>query len=280
MPPPPHAERPPVDLRALEAALRGAGRIALAGFRRVAPEIKDDGSVVTQADRDAEDHLRAALEALLPGVPFLGEESPPPPGDDGWLWAVDPIDGTQGYATGFSYFCNVIGLMLGGRPVLGAVLLPALGPAGDLYLGGQGVPASRNGVPIEVVRPDSKVAPAFFAPSDVHRRKGFRFPGKIRCVASTAAHVTLVADGGAVGALVTWAYLWDVAGPLAILEAAGGAACHDDGSPLDLAALRGGEPLPRPALAGPAWALDSLRASLGDVTRGAPAQAAEDDADR
>ncbi len=257
----------PFSALALESLLRKAGRIALDGFRRVAPEQKEDGSVVTQADRDVEECLREGLDHLLPGVPVLGEETASEVPPDGWLWVVDPIDGTLGYASGFAYFCVTVGLMRDGIPHLGAVYLPALGPQGDLYLGGESLPPTRNGLPIATVATDAKVAPAFFVPSDIHHRPGFRFPGKVRCLASTASHLALVADGSAIGALITHAWLWDIAGPLALLTAAGGTFCHTDGSAVDLASLRIARPLDQPLLAAPRWALDSLRESLGDTRR-------------
>ncbi|NQX35369.1 inositol monophosphatase family protein [Herbiconiux sp. VKM Ac-2851] len=55
--------------------------------------------VVTFADRESEDLIRARLAAARPDDGFLGEESAgePTPGTSGVVWVVDPIDGTVNY---------------------------------------------------------------------------------------------------------------------------------------------------------------------------------------
>jgi len=65
---------------------------------------------ITEADMAAEDFLKKELELLLPGSAFIGEESwngkyPEPP-----VWIVDPLDGTNNYASGIPFFCVSIAL--------------------------------------------------------------------------------------------------------------------------------------------------------------------------
>jgi myo-inositol-1(or 4)-monophosphatase len=53
--------------------------------------------VVTFADRESEDFIRARLAELRPGDGFLGEESDATATTTGITWVVDPIDGTVNY---------------------------------------------------------------------------------------------------------------------------------------------------------------------------------------
>lgn len=56
--------------------------------------------IVTEADREVEDLIRARLRSARPKDGFLGEESDADAGETGITWVVDPIDGTVNYAYG------------------------------------------------------------------------------------------------------------------------------------------------------------------------------------
>src|SRR5262245_26097365 len=79
---------------ALELA-RVAEAEILPRFRQVSFSLKADGSEVTEADREGERALRAAIGTRFPGHAVLGEElgaSGPP--DARRRWVLDPVDGT------------------------------------------------------------------------------------------------------------------------------------------------------------------------------------------
>ena len=64
--------------------------------------------IVTEADREVEDLIRARLAAERPVDGFLGEESDAERGTSGTTWVVDPIDGTVNYAYGIpSYAVSI-----------------------------------------------------------------------------------------------------------------------------------------------------------------------------
>lgn len=73
---------------------------------RVAVDAKSDASPVTIADREAEAAMRALLESRVPDHAVFGEEagfvagSGGGDGSSGYLWVVDPIDGTKSFITG------------------------------------------------------------------------------------------------------------------------------------------------------------------------------------
>jgi len=107
---------------------RSAGRITLEYFRRedLQVERKGDDSPVTVADRQAEDHLRRRIGEVFPDDAVLGEEFPDKPGDSGYRWILDPIDGTKSFIHGVPLYGTLIGVEHEGKPVLGVILIPAL----------------------------------------------------------------------------------------------------------------------------------------------------------
>ncbi|MFD3544016.1 histidinol-phosphatase [Streptomyces sp. NPDC058655] len=94
-------------------------------------ETKPDMTPVSEADKAAEEIIRAGIAAARPDDAVLGEEY----GLDGSgprRWVVDPIDGTKNYVRGVPVWATLISLMTEGadgvfRPVVGVVSAPALG---------------------------------------------------------------------------------------------------------------------------------------------------------
>ena len=84
-------------------------------------EIEDKGGndPVTVADRDSEAMLREGLDAIIPGLAFVGEEGVH--ADPGMLsglsgdcWIVDPLDGTRNFASGKPPFGILVAMASGG----------------------------------------------------------------------------------------------------------------------------------------------------------------------
>jgi histidinol-phosphatase len=111
---------------AIDAA-HGAGRFALRHFDvGVAVEWKQDQSPVTVADRGAEELLRTTLLGKFPRDGFLGEESGMAPGDSGFRWIIDPIDGTRSFVRGVPLWATLVGLEYKGELIAGVTYIPAL----------------------------------------------------------------------------------------------------------------------------------------------------------
>ncbi len=107
------------------------------GVKGIEIDTKDDGSIVTCADRKAEELISEKLQDILPDIPVVGEES----FSSGvridfsahdFFWLVDPLDGTRAFAAGDSDFTVNIALIHKGEPVLGVVYAPDLG---EMYAG-------------------------------------------------------------------------------------------------------------------------------------------------
>jgi 3'(2'), 5'-bisphosphate nucleotidase len=106
-------------------------------------EVRDkaDASPVTEADLLAEALIVPALSRLTTNVPVISEEAHAQglsPAAGRRFWLVDPLDGTKEFVSRNGEFTVNIALVEAGRPVLGAVLAPAIG---TLYAGTEGAGA-------------------------------------------------------------------------------------------------------------------------------------------
>jgi histidinol-phosphatase len=104
-----------------------ADEITLGRFRAtdLAVETKPDLTPVTEADRAAEEALRARLAAARPSDGVVGEEFGSS-GDTGRRWIIDPIDGTKNYVRGIPGWATLLALEEDGEVVLGVASSPAL----------------------------------------------------------------------------------------------------------------------------------------------------------
>jgi myo-inositol-1(or 4)-monophosphatase len=89
---------------------------------------KADRDLVSDVDIAVERAVRDYLHQATPDIGFLGEEEggPDDPGT-GWIWALDPIDGTSNFAHGIPLCATSLALMRDGSPVLGVIDAPFLG---------------------------------------------------------------------------------------------------------------------------------------------------------
>ena len=117
-------------LVALAAGLAAQAGAAILQVRRSGFDVvrKEDRSVVTAADHAAEAIIVAGLRAAAPDIPVIAEEEVAAghiTAPSAQFWLVDPLDGTREFASGSDEFAVNIGLVRGGRVVLGVVGVPA-----------------------------------------------------------------------------------------------------------------------------------------------------------
>lgn len=89
-------------------------------------ETKPDLTPVTDADRQAEEIVRAQLKRTRPRDSVLGEEMGVT-GTSKRQWVIDPIDGTKNFIRGVPVWATLIALLDNDEPVVGLVSAPALG---------------------------------------------------------------------------------------------------------------------------------------------------------
>ena len=102
------------------------------GSADLAVEMKGDASPVTEADRGAEELMRAMIAKKFPSHGIVGEEFGSERADAEWVWVLDPIDGTKSFITGVPLWGTLIALKYRGEPALGAIHQPV---AGQLMVG-------------------------------------------------------------------------------------------------------------------------------------------------
>jgi myo-inositol-1(or 4)-monophosphatase len=135
---------------ALRDIVNQAGEVAKSSRLRLRRELKPDGSIVTNADRDVEMFLRAELGAFAPGTTCWGEEFGFEPAGSEGLWVVDPVDGTSNFSFGSPLWGISVALVKEGKIPLGCVYLPDLN---EMYIAESGQGAFVNGVRIAPIPP-------------------------------------------------------------------------------------------------------------------------------
>lgn len=116
-------------LAVLQEAALEAGRVIMKHYANgCAVQSKKDSSPVTEADRDAEAIILAALASVVPDIPVVAEEEVAAgrlPSHLGRRFLlVDPLDGTREFLLRNGDFTVNIGLIEDGAPVLGIVYAP------------------------------------------------------------------------------------------------------------------------------------------------------------
>jgi histidinol-phosphatase len=203
--------------------------LTLAGFGgRLAVELKDDRTPVTEIDVAAERAIRAAIAERSPDDGVLGEEGGSTPSVNGRTWVLDPIDGTKLYAEGIPLWTTLIALREDDRVVVGVADAPALGDRYHATLGGG---AWRGPERLHVSGVDS-LADAFVVHSPVEEWLGGAHAARFAGLATSARDTRGLSDAwaqvlvaqGSVDAYVELArcFEWDWAATGLIVEEAGG----------------------------------------------------------
>jgi histidinol phosphatase-like enzyme (inositol monophosphatase family) len=236
-----------LDLDVIGELLDGSGRIALQWFRTelVADDKGGPGGYdpVTIADREIEEYLRAGLTELFPDHEIVGEEFGTSGTPGRYRWLIDPIDGTKAFVTGSPLWGTLLGLLDEGTPTAGWIHQPYLE---ETFVGiaGRGAWLDRRGERRRLHTRQSVgvgeavlycTTPTMFT-DPAEREKFERLASAVRLVryggdcysyAQLAmGHVDLVLDTGL--------QPYDIVGPAAVIEAAGGVVTGAGGAPAAL----------------------------------------------
>ena len=202
-------------------------------------ETKPDLTPVSDADRAAEELLRARLAVERPADGVHGEELGVT-GSGARQWILDPIDGTKNFVRGVPVWATLVALADGDRVVVGVVSAPALGRrwwaarGSGAWVGGALETTRQIGV--SQVR---TLADASLSYSDQVGWDGGpdRFRGLAHRVWRTRAYGDfwshlLVAEGAVDVAVEPDLQPWDIAALVPIVEEAGGRITGTDGRPV------------------------------------------------
>ncbi|MGE3142751.1 MAG: 3'(2'),5'-bisphosphate nucleotidase CysQ [Hyphomonadaceae bacterium] len=220
----------------MESAAREAGALARAAFGgRMKTFTKSDASPVTEIDLAIDTLLKERLCAARPDYGWLSEETADNPARlaQARVFIVDPIDGTRAFIKALPEFCISIGLAENGRAALGCVYNPILD---EMFVGGEGAPATRNGAPIAASKRAALEGARMSGKGDIYASPRWPTPWPAMHFTwrhSIAYRLALIAAGEFDGA-VMFGYKneWDTIAGAAILAAAGGAVTDLSGAPL------------------------------------------------
>ena len=207
---------------------RMGGDHTLTYFRRtVTVERKSDNTVVTAADREAEQLMREEIRKRFPDHGIFGEEFGKVNARSAIQWILDPIDGTLSFIHGAPLYTTLIGILVEGEPKVGIIYAPALD---EFCEAAEGKGALLNGEACSV-RPCSNLSDATFLSTDVTTPAEHDYEKPFReLLDRTAVHRTwgdayghlLVATGRADLMFDPALNLWDAAPLLPVMREAGG----------------------------------------------------------
>ncbi len=232
------------DAEPVLSMLDEACTVALRFFRRVTPEWKAYTSYVTEADHVVQEKVVKWLDATFPADGLIAEEKNlyKSPARGTRYWVIDPIDGTAGFVRGLPVWGIGLALVQEGVALAGFFAAPV---TGERYWALKGRGAFRNGERIQARAPGllhgESVLLSF---SRLHQANLLSpaFPGKVRSLGSTLAHMCYAAGGNCDAALLARVNVWDIAPGLAILNESGGVLRYVHGGPVLLHDLMDGRP--------------------------------------
>jgi myo-inositol-1(or 4)-monophosphatase len=211
-------------------------------FQQVGHHVKDDGSILTEADLAMQRRLCKELAQRWPDFQFLSEEMPKDRQEsllrdsDRPLWCLDPLDGTSNFAAGLPCYAVSLALLMGGEPVIGVIYDPMhdecfraeKDKGAWLNEHRLAVHATRHSLDLAVALADLKRLPVSLA-----RRLVENPPyGSQRNFGSSALEWAWIAAGRGHVYLHGGQKLWDFAAGSLILSEAGGHSCTLEREPV------------------------------------------------
>jgi myo-inositol-1(or 4)-monophosphatase len=233
---------------------------------------KADATPVTQADRGAEQAMRALIEARYPAHGLLGEEfgvKEAASASPRYRWVLDPVDGTRAFIANCFLFGTLIALERddgsGFRPVLGTIAHPAAGLALVGHTRETRLYAADGSERVARVRACSRLEDATVL-ATTHWSTGEQSGGPAveQVIRKAKLYRTwgdcfgyfAIATGGADVMLDPTLSYWDVAAIVPVVEGAGGR----------VTSWQGGDPIAQPSLIAAGGALhDEVLRILADA---------------
>ena len=102
---------------------------------------KGSNDIVTNVDIEAEKFISEKLKTAFPDHGIYGEEAAGDDPEQGWVWVIDPVDGTRNYASGIPFFSLVLALVKDGEVVVGVNYDPL---NGEMFHAASGMGAFLN----------------------------------------------------------------------------------------------------------------------------------------
>lgn len=227
-----------------EHSLRHTATIAESYFGKVATTVKtdDNNQVLTEADIAIGDYLVGECRRAFPDYNIIDEEAGAIDNGSQYTFVIDPVDGTSNFANGLPHYGTMIGLLDGGTPVAGAIVLPTLQL---LYTAEKGQGTYCNGNKVHVSSESTLLNTLVAYGIDGHQENPAITEEETRLLArivlsirnlrssNSAFDLAATADGRYGLSLNRTSKIWDNVAPHIIMEEAGGIYTDFWGAPID-----------------------------------------------
>lgn len=228
---------------AADAAKR-AGEVQKQKYEDKNLSVRHKGTIdiVTEVDIECEKLIVNAITGAYPDHDIIAEEGTNKSSGTGYVWIIDPLDGTTNYSHGFPMFCSSIALVYKGEALVGAAYDPL---RDELFTAVKGKGALMNGKAIRVSKvgemDDALLATGF--PYDIRSNKRNNLENfnrvaltcqAIRRAGSAVLDLCYVACGRFDGFWEQRLFAWDMAAGALIAGEAGGSVTDMKGKKLDL----------------------------------------------
>lgn len=220
---------------------REAGRLIMGAFgSRQDVLVKGRGNFLTETDLAAEGAVLSLLREEYPQHDVLAEETAGKARGEGWMWVVDPLDGTHNFSRGIPYFAFSIALCHGREPLLGLTHAPA---TGDEFFAEKGQGLTVNGEPARASgteRLGDCVLGADLGYDDARAARALELVAgvwpvqSVRVMGSAALGLAYAACGRYDLFLHHFLYPWDVAAGIVLVREGGGGIVDRDGGPVSI----------------------------------------------
>ena len=220
-----------------------AGRRARARFRR--PQevtVKGRGNLLTETDLEIERFIQQGLAEEFPDHNVLSEETAASTSTDGYVWVVDPLDGTKNFVSGIPIWCVNIALCRDGEPFVAATHDPN---HNETFSAQRGAGATLDGDPIRASSKSTVLESLLGIDIGYDDERGRRllhlahelFPGMqaLRIPGSAALGLAYAACGRYDLFLHRHLYPWDLAAGMLLVREAGGVITDHRGAPIAVA---------------------------------------------
>ncbi|MFL5847084.1 MAG: inositol monophosphatase family protein [Solirubrobacteraceae bacterium] len=241
-------------LETAEVAARAAGALLLEAYGgdHAITSKSTPTDLVSEVDLAAEKLIRGILRERAPEDGIVGEEGDDVASSSGRSWVVDPLDGTVNFLFGYPQWCVSVAC----EGVAGVVFDPL---RDELFAGGEGLPTTLNGTPVEAVE-DKDLASSLVA-------TGFGYDAEQRAEQGAVVGALLgrcrdIRRGGSAALDLAWAAAgrvdayfehgvqrWDIAAGVLLCAGAG----------LEVSTLRARGRLPAGVIAAPPAIAGELR---------------------
>lgn len=211
--------------------IRRSGQGALRYYGKGNPDVKFDDELVTEAELYLVEFFQEQLKTHFPEhqiFKYNQENKGYTHEAERYIWIYDPLDGVANFQAGIPIWGISLALLENFWPILGLFYMPA---TNDLFYAQAGHKAFRGEEEIHVSSQETITDESLLLThSRFHQYYHPTFPGKIRDLGCTAAHLCYVAMGRAEAAIIANESYQDLAAVRVIIETVGAKIFKMDGS--------------------------------------------------